>query len=123
MIRRPLRSTLTDTLFPYTTLFRSAGPQVLAARQEARLQRQPLPDEDQGLPAVDPRIRLVHHAAQQQRAELLRHGHRQRAEGRGEGPGDRWRSEEHTSELQSLMRTSYAVFCLKKKTNDMHTQT
>src|SRR3546814_4124468 len=71
MIRRPPRSTRTDTLFPYTTLFRSTG-------------RRP-----------------------------------------GHGPtscgaGSRWnlcRSEEHTSELQSLMRISYAVFCLKKKQN------
>src|SRR3546814_10163895 len=72
MIRRPPRSTRTDTLFPYTTLFRS--------RAVARTN--------------------------------------------GKGPNCLWpigdpgeRSEEHTSELQSLMRISYAVFCLKKKTN------
>src|SRR3546814_10092735 len=77
MIRRPPRSTRTDTLFPYTTLFRS-----------------PLP----------------------------RAGGRARAGSRGAGTGARRRaarasasrSEEHTSELQSLMRISYAVFCLKK---------
>src|SRR3546814_20712302 len=71
MIRRPPRSTRTDTLFPYTTLFRSLGGRRMAAR----------------LGAVD----------HQRIADL---------------PD---RSEEHTSELQSLMRISYAVFCLKKK--------
>src|SRR3546814_8469159 len=81
MIRRPPRSTRTDTLFPYTTLFRSERP----GRQ-------------------DRRIAL-----------------RGRQPGRGRGSAERTgrgavrRSEEHTSELQSLMRISYAVFCLKKK--------
>src|SRR3546814_12856253 len=79
MIRRPPRSTRTDTLFPYTTLFRSL-PTRLDLPQ--RLHRQP------------PQPLLRHH-------EL------------GAVPP---RSEEHTSELQSLMRISYAVFCLKKKT-------
>src|SRR3546814_12100669 len=76
MIRRPPRSTRTDTLFPYTTLFRSpapgSGPSACGAR----------PDGPRGL------------------SERL---------------GASVRSEEHTSELQSLMRISYAVFCLKKK--------
>src|SRR3546814_3062250 len=73
MIRRPPRSTRTDTLFPYTTLFRSQCTGRLSARRGTRQ------------------------------------------------PSSRWhrlphrRSEEHTSELQSLMRISYAVFCLKKK--------
>src|SRR3546814_8869863 len=71
MIRRPPRSTRTDTLFPYTTLFRSD-----AARQAAD------------------------------------RGERRNAEEQADGEQ---RSEEHTSELQSLMRISYAVFCLKKK--------
>src|SRR3546814_6826191 len=77
MIRRPPRSTRTDTLFPYTTLFRSTfrAPTAPVSRGEA--------------PAT-PRA------------------------------GCGWRSEEHTSELQSLMRISYAVFCLKKKTNKIH---
>src|SRR3546814_5729459 len=79
MIRRPPRSTRTDTLFPYTTLFRSAFRR-----------RRPGVD-DPRLPAV-PR-----NAAPRRRV--------------------RRRSEEHTSELQSLMRISYAVFCLKKKKN------
>src|SRR3546814_1126248 len=73
MIRRPPRSTRTDTLFPYTTLFRSDG------------------DRDGG---TDLRIR---------------------GSGRRLLRGVQSRSEEHTSELQSLMRISYAVFCLKKK--------
>src|SRR3546814_8475467 len=74
MIRRPPRSTRTDTLFPYTTLFRSSGfPQVRRVG---------------ALSVADPQPH------------------------RGNRSG---RSEEHTSELQSLMRISYAVFCLKKK--------
>src|SRR3546814_12720827 len=83
IIRRPPRSTRTDTLFPYTTLFRS-------------------PDHAR---CVDP----------QQRSQSSRC--RKRVEGRAraiEIPAFD-RSEEHTSELQSLMRISYAVFCLKKK--------
>src|SRR3546814_3781592 len=79
MIRRPPRSTRTDTLFPYTTLFRS--------KRGRRRRPGPLPP-----------------------APLRLHGRRRRA-----AVLDR-RSEEHTSELQSLMRISYAVFCLKKKT-------
>src|SRR3546814_6846583 len=80
MIRRPPRSTRTDTLFPYTTLFRSA---------DSRLDLVGRPRPDLARPALrragnDPALRAR-------------------------------RSEEHTSELQSLMRISYAVFCLKKK--------
>src|SRR3546814_5323260 len=81
MIRRPPRSTRTDTLFPYTTLFRSR----LRCREHRRR-------------------RLL-----QFRPVVLRH----RAHLRAREPLQR--SEEHTSELQSLMRISYAVFCLKKK--------
>src|SRR3546814_3117207 len=81
MIRRPPRSTRTDTLFPYTTLFRSE-----AGRRHHR-----------------------------NFGHGRRHGHLYAAERRhGRGKLGR-RSEEHTSELQSLMRISYAVFCLKKK--------
>src|SRR3546814_3050593 len=85
MIRRPPRSTRTDTLFPYTTLFRSVGA-VELEHVEAVL--------------------AMHHAGHPR--ELR---HRDHVE----------RSEEHTSELQSLMRISYAVFCLKKK-NQRHTR-
>src|SRR3546814_4691713 len=83
MIRRPPRSTRTDTLFPYTTLFRSH-----AARDRARL----IAAAPEGVEAV---------GALDRPAGILR------------DPDAR--SEEHTSELQSLMRISYAVFCLKKK--------
>src|SRR3546814_5924864 len=83
MIRRPPRSTRTDTLFPYTTLFRSR-PVRRAGNQAGNVGQHELA------------VLVVHHA------QLRAH--------RGE------RSEEHTSELQSLMRISYAVFCLKKKT-------
>src|SRR3546814_6820014 len=79
MIRRPPRSTRTDTLFPYTTLFRSIGKTAamrISAISSARCPR----------------------ASARRSARNAR------------------RSEEHTSELQSLMRISYAVFCLKKKT-------
>src|SRR3546814_3830661 len=95
MIRRPPRSTRTDTLFPYTTLFRS---EIIHPGQIGR-------DED-----IRPRAAL----------DLLR---QRRTGGIGGDnltlrlllPGGVRRSEEHTSELQSLMRISYAVFCLKKK--------
>src|SRR3546814_6580668 len=96
MIRRPPRSTRTDTLFPYTTHFRSVLH--LAAGK--------LPQ---------PRHAAMRRALLHQDAAIgidQRHGgHEQRKAGlAGEN-----RSEEHTSELQSLMRISYAVFCLKKK--------
>src|SRR3546814_5809414 len=88
MIRRPPRSTRTDTLFPYTTLFRS-----LHDRTGEVLWR----GEHLGEP--DAAVGLVH----------------KRHVGEGAADIDTDRSEEHTSELQSLMRISYAVFCLKKK--------
>src|SRR3546814_11822558 len=91
MIRRPPRSTRTDTLFPYTTLFRSLG-QGRADREDARRDRC---DADQHSDAGA----FAHHDR----------GHAR------EVAQERRRSEEHTSELQSLMRISYAVFCLKKK--------
>src|SRR3546814_8075540 len=100
MIRRPPRSTRTDTLFPYTTLFRSSKslhrpslaqqvpshdhPHHLIGSFEDRMDAQVAPE------ALDRIILQIAIAAEQ-------------------------RSEEHTSELQSLMRNSYAVFCLKKK--------
>src|SRR3546814_959852 len=101
MIRRPPRSTRTDTLFPYTTLFRSSrrSPPPFGTRAvgpvhpgSAALQRGALHDlrvvvaADDVFPEIDAR-----------------------------------RSEEHTSELQSLMRISYAVFCLKKKKKQINT--
>src|SRR3546814_21138243 len=88
MIRRPPRSTRTDTLFPYTTLFRSPAPPA-ALRRSRFLDRSQVPG---------PIFRKESDHAD--------------ASARPSG-----RSEEHTSELQSLMRISYAVFCLKKKKN------
>src|SRR3546814_7186657 len=90
MIRRPPRSTRTDTLFPYTTLFRSA-------------QRLHCPAEGYGAGERRGRDRLFQ-PVDADRFQLLQPVRRDH------------RSEEHTSELQSLMRISYAVFCLKKKT-------
>src|SRR3546814_1263793 len=95
MIRRPPRSTRTDTLFPYTTLFRS----LLGASPD----RRPV-----GQPAAQP----GHAGLRQQRRDRFRL-RPVAADAQLGGQADR--SEEHTSELQSLMRISYAVFCLKKK--------
>src|SRR3546814_6383272 len=108
MIRRPPRSTRTDTLFPYTTRFRSAGFQ--------------LQIEDAGV-AGDDELEFLRgiEVEPQRNAESFaqRRGQQARAGGgahQGEGRQvDPDRSEEYTSELQSLMRISYAVFCLKKK--------
>src|SRR3546814_3876699 len=91
MIRRPPRSTRTDTLFPYTTLFRSRNPG-----------RMPPPFE-----RGESGRRLSCLVNNYRRARHARRGRGLREHGE--------RSEEHTSELQSLMRISYAVFCLKKK--------
>src|SRR3546814_3352540 len=89
MIRRPPRSTRTDTLFPYTTLFRSAHVGRRKHTREQHRQVSRLEDIQHGaeIPVALRRIKAAQHV----------------------------RSEEHTSELQSLMRISYAVFCLKKK--------
>src|SRR3546814_1535536 len=104
MIRRPPRSTRTDTLYPYTTLFRSRR-RVAYRHRRSRL------------PALDPGS-----GDRASGAALDRTAHRRLAYPAGRlagdplrGEGAQGRSEEHTSELQSLMRTSYAVFCLKKK--------
>src|SRR3546814_5190439 len=104
MIRRPPRSTRTDTLFPYTTLFRS-GHRALYAEHPR--------------PAWRRRDRRVRQYQSQRQRESTGDG----IDGSGRHQrGDR-RSEEHTSELQSLMRISYAVFCLKKKTKKNKTDT
>src|SRR3546814_8015026 len=116
MRRRPPRSTRTDTLFPYTTLFRS-GPQAQGPGDPGRkVRRGQLRQGHQGQAAPGhprPRGRRARGADSQVPPD-----HRVRRRARGEGRdrgGRRARSEEHTSELQSLMRISYAVFCLKKK--------
>src|SRR3546814_10223773 len=109
MIRRPPRSTRTYTLFPYTTLFRSSDhdPSVAQGRRRvAGRNRGILMDPLDKLPGPPPLPELKRagrtpsEAAQQFEAVFV---------------GQLTRSEEHTSELQSLMRISYAVFCLKKK--------
>src|SRR3546814_2247943 len=104
MIRRPPRSTSTDTLFPYTTLFRS-------------LLENPINFEQSPNPVFKD-IYMLPHIWQWAEGPLL--------QALTKGSNVTWhtggeersfvRSEEHTSELQSLMRISYAVFCLKKKT-------
>src|SRR3546814_4429757 len=113
MIRRPPRSTRTDTLLPYTTLFRSlledqelwhhdaVGMAAMDARADGQLDAA---HEGRRLHGDPPRIGrlLSRHAGDLLLSRTLR----------GCGAG---RSEEHTSELQSLMRISYAVFCLHKK--------
>src|SRR3546814_1504986 len=102
MIRRPPRSTRTDTLFPYTTLFRSPR----RPRQACTARHPDRRDRDTRRHPRGPRA-----------ARIGRVG--------GSGPSKEpttHKSEEHTSELQSLMRISYAVFCLKKKkTYQTHT--
>src|SRR3546814_3818883 len=104
MIRRPPRSTRTDTLFPYTTLFRSHEK-----RQE---QHECHVYGAQGLRRHDG-IGGIH--VEQRHDD--RHGGQEDAQPAAHVIGGTlfFRSEEHTSELQSLMRISYAVFCLKKK--------
>src|SRR3546814_6524455 len=117
MIRRPPRSTRTDTLFPYTTLFRSAiffppsdrrcafrwTIHARRSKERSALRLDPLPHNllrphaSRGRGAAHPRCRWGLPAARQSLT------------------ASEERSEEHTSELQSLMRISYAVFCLKKK--------
>src|SRR3546814_4514955 len=97
MIRRPPRSTRTDTLFPYTTLFRSAAPVALRTSGFRSLRapyggRFGFAKDDEWNKALSGTLFLER------------------------------RSEEHTSELQSLMRISYAVFCLKKKKNNKNNQ-
>src|SRR3546814_7144869 len=98
MIRRPPRSTLTDTLFPYTTLFRSRRARAPAPRPHGVGQ-----EPGQGRSLRGHAHVVAHVELGEQLDALPSAGHAQA------------RSEEHTSELQSLMRISYAVFCLKKK--------
>src|SRR3546814_6501644 len=98
-IRRPPRSTRTDTLFPYTTLFRSQGARPCSDRAEDSEGAVVLLADQPGV--TDAEVRALIDAFTLARSRIVR-------------------SEEHTSELQSLMRISYAVFCLKKK-KQIHT--
>src|SRR3546814_1677247 len=113
MTRRPPRSTRTDTLFPYTTLFRSLPVAVVLAGFEDVSPR--LADWLAALRERDVDMRCLRdeRPAQTPRCVVAADGERElRA-------AAQWaRSEEHTSELQSLMRISYAVFCLQKKTTN-----
>src|SRR3546814_1434904 len=136
MLRRPPRSTRTDTLLPYTTLFRSRadhegnapapGGELCLGQHGLQQDR----DEDRAKLAADQgqilkagpeaAVRARRHFGQIGRARAIFAAERQALkDARGDqdrGTGEpRLRSEEHTSELQSLMRISYAVFCLKKK--------
>src|SRR3546814_5608285 len=113
MIRRPPRSTRTDTLFPYTTLFRSRRLYVVGgAAWRTGNDAVQYPDQPAALRPDDRRAGLW-----LCRPDGRRRGQGRRALWRDDG-GRRRRSEEHTSELQSLMRTSYAVFCLRKQKED-----
>src|SRR3546814_5679444 len=102
MIRRPPRSTRTDTLFPYTTLFRSLSAEQLGIENGLACQISSLRGE----------ILARSHATPDSALDAQRTGFH-----------DQMRSEEHTSELQSLMRSSYAVVCLKKKKSKKHQNT
>src|SRR3546814_4664589 len=108
MIRRPPRSTRTDTLFPYTTLFRSPVPRTTSSRKRRRRSRNsacsPQTKRDSSSP-----VRIVKSALAWRMQSSIERVAR---------AGGTSRSEEHTSELQSLMRISYAVFCLKKQTHE-----
>src|SRR3546814_1402472 len=131
MIRRPPRSTRTDTLFPYTTLCRSL-PAYDGLRQHGLwpedCRQAAVGDRSAGRRGgADSRAAGSSSApaapAFRRAAPAGRHGPRHRAPAGGLSlrraavQSRRQRSEEHTSELQALMRISYAVFCLKKKTN------
>src|SRR3546814_10871127 len=122
MIRRPPRSTRTDTLFPYTTLFRS--PQPLERLRARHFVDEVAVDIDQAgsiiAPFDDVRVPnlLVESLRSAGHAQRINRNVRPRNPGRNIVTLAMKRSEEHTSELQSLMRISYAVLCLKKKTRD-----
>src|SRR3546814_2578410 len=135
MIRRPPRSTRTDTLFPYTTRFRSAcsrraGGGGGGGRGDAAPAGDDAARRGRAQPGVDPRTAVQPGAGARggggrparglagQPAVLLRPRRDRRGGAQRAAPvGRELRSEEHTSELQSLMRISYAVICLKKKKN------
>src|SRR3546814_10501083 len=121
MIRRPPRSTRTDTLFPYTELFRSGGT------ADGTLNWNPTVGTLNLHTATDATLQVGHEQyfnARNTTGATILNGRVVRITGGlgtnalvslDSGEGDLVRSEEHTSELQSLMRISYAVFCLKKK--------
>src|SRR3546814_2543834 len=108
MIRRPPRSTRTDTLFPYTTLFRSSRNFMCDTHNRSS----------------SPGLKANYGYRRHYERRFYNHQRRQVSELGQDGLAVAHdRSEEHTSELQSLMRISYAVFCLKKKTQQQHKTT
>src|SRR3546814_8738321 len=113
---RPPRSTRTDTLLPYTTLFRSRVLRALGHHDHGE-QFDPVAHRDHHLALL---VVVIAGRRDELRRDVrrirsgLRHGGRREQQGRQQAAGQA-RSEEHTSELQSLMRISYAVFCWKKK--------
>src|SRR3546814_1880802 len=106
MLRRPPRSTRTDTFFPYTTLFRSDNAEALSGQIRALVA---MGETEQAQAVMDI---VPENIAKEQPIERARAALSLAVD----------RSEEHTSELQSLMRIPYAVFCLKKKPT-LNTQT
>src|SRR3546814_4762998 len=98
MLRRPPRSKRTDKLFPYTTLFRSGDP-FIPSEVEGRVSTALAPNDSFSAPSGQPSVPNGQSADENQVSST--------------------RSEEHTSELQSLMRISYAVFCLQTKTQNI----
>src|SRR3546814_1681844 len=130
MIRRPPRSTRTDTLFPYTTLFRSPFNAVHGELCQGKAVAEPECSQFSGLDDQPVRAETlfdlfqdlyregVGHAVRRNVGRLggaAHQGAQPRRRGARRAEAQPRRSEEHTSELQSLMRNSYAVFCLKKK--------
>src|SRR3546814_9784029 len=120
MLRRPPRSTRTDTLMPYTTRVRAPAAEPGGA---GRLVPQRLDEAPGGAP-VGGAEQPARYGTGPQHAGLVMparlQGPAQRGAGAASPPGAAGRSEEHTSAIQSLMRISYAVFCLTKKTNTRH---
>src|SRR3546814_5431533 len=122
MIRRPPSSKRTDTLFPYTTLFRSrerhaeadvAQVQHLRMHDHPRVLQQRVEVAAFARGRQQPRKRIAGEDQEGEKADCDQAHHAKHA-------CHDFRSEEHTSELQSLMRISYAVFCLKQKTTKTH---
>src|SRR3546814_3579518 len=125
MIRRPPRSTRTDTLFPYTTLFRSlivipnqnlfliANPNT-TFKEAFQLADEVLQQGVRGITDLMVMPGLINLDFADVRSVMGEMGRAMMGTGEAEGDGRALRSEEHTSELKSLMRISYAVFCLNK---------
>src|SRR3546814_6776124 len=112
MLRRPPRSTRTDTLFPYTTLFRSPGSGSYPAPRQGR---EPAPAIPPRAPSRSPIYPWFDRPTSLPKTSCQADCRSNEKNEKGQ------RSEEHTSELQSLMRISYAVFCLKKKKHNNKT--